>query len=177
MWKVSSKKRILILSFLLLISIFLSVYGALHSREFSKNDSYYSESNVQILTINNYSNRHVLESIGVVLFVVVSCCIRLHFIKKRIFFRETEKVAKRFLETGNQYFIEFSKEHVEYNSPELCMKINWIRLSNYKNYKDFIFVGFENYASVMAIDKRLLSPMDLDVLIGMFKSNDIRQLK
>ncbi|WP_281634064.1 hypothetical protein [Flavobacterium luteolum] len=177
-WKITSRKRIIVLAILLVFSVFLSVYGALHSKEFSKGESVHSESNVQILTFNSYSNRHIAESIGVVMFVVVLFLFRLHFITKRNSFRKSAEIAKRFLETGNDYAIQFDKDCVEYKSYDLYMRINWIKFSNYKVSKDFVFIGDEAFArAILVVDKRLITEIELDTLYGLFKSNDVREIK
>lgn len=176
-WKMRSRKRILILILLLLLSIFLSVYGALHSSEFSKGESIRSESNVQILTFNNYSNRHVAESIGVVMFLVVLFLINLHFAVKKVFFRKTLEIAKRFQDTGNEFTSIFNIDNVEFKSYDVYMKISWIKFSNYRVCKDFIFIGNEAVIPTITIDKRLMLKSDLDTLYGLFKENDVKEIK
>ncbi|KAF2335688.1 hypothetical protein [Flavobacterium daemonense] len=168
----------IILTILLVFSIFLSVYGAVHSKEFTKGESIHSESNVQILTFNTYSNRHISESIGVVMFVVVFLLFRFHFITKRVFFRKSMEVANRFLETGNEYAIQFDKDNVEYKSYDLYMRINWIKFSNYKVSKNFVFIGEKTLArAILVVDKRLMTETELDTMYGLFKSNDVREIK
>ena len=175
LWKITSKKTIMLLSSLLIIGVLLSVYGALNYKEYSKSKSAYSESNVQILSVNYYSNRHIAESIGVVLVVFSIVLFRLHSIKKKTFFRKIDEISRRFLETGNQYIIRINENYVEYDSLDLFMKINWIRFSNYKIYENFILMKSDS--SIIGIDKRLISETDLDVLLKFLKSNNIQKIK
>lgn len=176
-WKISSKKTFLILIVLLAFSLFLSVYGAIHSNEFSKNESYYSESNVQILTFNKYSNRHILESIGVVMTLVLIWMLYVQRVKKRLFFRRVEENAKRFLETGNEYTIKINEEVIESISPDLYIKMNWVLFSKYAIYKNYIFVGFREGFSIVGIDRRLLSNDEVDNLFKLLKEKGIQKLK
>lgn len=177
LWKITNKKVIKILIILLMIGLSLSVYGAMNSKKYSKGESSYSESSTQVVSINHYNNHHIAESIGIVLVVLSIIIFQLHSVRKKIFFRKVDEISRRFLETGNKYLIRINENYVEYDSLDLYMKINWIKFSNYKSYENFIFIKFENNTSTIAIDKRLISKNDLEVLFVLFKSNNIQKIK
>ncbi|RZJ55946.1 MAG: hypothetical protein EOO44_01400 [Flavobacterium sp.] len=177
LWKVSSKKTTIVLAVLFAFSIFLSVYSNLNSTEFSKSESYHSSTQGQVSVYNNYSNRHALESIGIVLIVFVILIFYYNRIRKKTFFIKAEESAIRFLETGNTYSIQINKDFIEYNSVDLLMKINWIKFSKYKIYKDYIFIGYQDYVSTIGIDKRLLNKTELEDLFQLFKEKNIQNLK
>lgn len=56
------------------------------------------------------------------------------------------------------------------------MKMNWVIFSNYKMYKEYIFIGFRDTASIIGVDKRWLSKDDLENLFNLLKAKDIQKL-
>lgn len=175
LWRIVSKKTTIFLIILFGIGLFLTVYGAMHSEEYSKGSSAYSESNVQILSIKNYSNRHIAESVGIVIIILGFILLKLHSSRKKIFFKNSDAAAQRFLDTDNEYSICINEEGVEYKSLDLYMKIKWLKFSNYKVYGNFIFIGLKENMPSIAIDKKLLIQDDLDSLFAILKANGIQQ--
>ncbi|MEO7978329.1 hypothetical protein [Flavobacterium sp.] len=174
--KITSRRSLKLSILLIVIGLGISVYGAIHSEEFSKTESLQSESNVQILTISHYSNRHVAEAFGGIMFIGGILLLWFNSLKKKVFLTYTDKASKRFLETDNELLIDINEEYVEYKSLDFQMKINWIKFSSYRIYKNFIFLQLENHVTVVTIDKRLLSQSDLKILIGLFNLNDLKEL-
>lgn len=137
--KITLRRSLIISILLIVIGLILSVYGAVHSEEFSKTESLLSESNVQILNISHYSNRHFAESFGGIMLICGVFLLWFNSIKKKVFLRYSNNAAKRFLETDNELLIDFNEEYVEYKSLDLQMKINWIKFTSYRIYKILFF--------------------------------------
>jgi cytochrome b subunit of formate dehydrogenase len=176
-WKILTKNTILWLIIFLIIGIILFIYGIVTFKKYSHNESYYSESNIQILSINNYSTWHFSFSLGALIIFWVILLIKAHFNLKKKFFKNAKEKASRMSETDDDtVIIQLDNELVKYKSTELNMEMKWILFTDYIAKENYIFLNIEKKFRI-PIDKRLVSTEDMNWLLKTIETNNIKEIK
>jgi len=175
-WKIVSKNTILWLILFLNIGLLLFIYGIITFKEYSSSGSYSSESNIQILNINNYSNWHFSFSLGIMIILLVIKILKTHLNLKKKYFKNANERASRILKSNNEVIIEIDNELVKYRSAELNIEMKWIVFTDYIERENYIFLNIEKSFRI-SIDKRLISIEDMNWLLNKIEANNIKKIK
>ena len=117
-----------------------------------------------------YINFHILSSVGIVFFLLVTYNLFLYLKDKKKFFNSIQLAEKNFNNQANSTII-INDTFVSFNSHLYKMEIDWGAITGYKLYNELLFLNKdESLSNSVCIRKNLISEEKFSELIVFIKS-------
>ncbi|OIQ22452.1 MAG: hypothetical protein BM557_00245 [Flavobacterium sp. MedPE-SWcel] len=168
-WNLFLKKAAIYFSIAYIVGIGFLLWGLSNYKEYTKKSKAEIENKDQVIHIENYSNWHLNEAIGVVIIVLTTYLFYILFNQKKRAYKLTNEVSKNVLKLGNEIHITVDDIGIKYDRHDFIIDVRWELIEKFKEYQEYYLLTVKGMIYKIIIDKKNVTTEENNIFLNLLK--------